>query len=93
MFTGIVTDIGTVISVTERNDVKRLSVATSYPAASIDIGASISCAGVCLTVVAREDAADGKSAVDFEAGAETLAVTTVADWDYGTRINLERALK
>lgn len=93
MFTGIVTDIGTVISVTERNDVKRLSIATSYPAAGIDIGASISCAGVCLTVIAREDSGDGKSAVDFEAGAETLGITTVANWDFGTRVNLERALK
>jgi riboflavin synthase len=93
MFTGIVTDIGTVIGVTERNDVKRLQIATSYPAAGIDIGASISCAGVCLTVIAREDTGDGKSAVDFEAGSETLSITTVANWDYGTRVNLERALK
>lgn len=93
MFTGIVTDIGTVISVTERNDVKRLQIATAYPAAGIDIGASISCAGVCLTVIAREDTGDGKTAVDFEAGSETLSITTVANWDYGTRINLERALK
>jgi len=93
MFTGIVTDIGTVIGVTERNDVKRVSIATSFPAEGIDIGASISCAGVCLTVIAREDSGDGKSAVDFEAGAETLGITTVANWDFGTRINLERALK
>lgn len=93
MFTGIVTDIGTVIGVTERNDVKRLQIAAAYPAGGIDIGASISCAGVCLTVVAREDTGDGKSAIDFEAGSETLAVTTVGGWDFGTRVNLERALK
>jgi riboflavin synthase len=93
MFTGIVTDIGTVIGVTDRNDVKRLQIATSYDAAGIDIGASISCSGVCLTVIAREDSGDGKSTVEFEAGAETLAVTTVGGWDFGTRINLERALK
>jgi riboflavin synthase len=63
-----------------------------YAADSIAIGASIACAGVCLTVVSRE-ARDGGSVFDVEAGPETLAVTNVADWTVGTTVNLERPLR
>jgi riboflavin synthase len=93
MFTGIVADIGTVIGVTERNDVRRIAIACSFPADSIAIGASIACAGICMTVIARADAGAGKSAVEFEAGLETLAATSIRGWDVGTRVNLERSLK
>ncbi len=93
MFTGIVTDIGSVIGVTDRNDVKRIAIATVFDASTIDIGASIACAGVCLTVIAREDTGGGKTVVEFEAGPETLIATNLGDWDVGTRVNLERALK
>jgi riboflavin synthase len=93
MFTGIVTDVGTVIGVTERNDVRRIAIACSFPPDSIAIGASIACAGICLTVIAREGAGAGKAAVEFEAGPETLAATTLREWDVGNRINLERSLK
>ena len=54
MFTGIVTDVGEVVRLVERNDVRRMSIATAYDAATIALGASINCAGVCLTVVSVE---------------------------------------
>lgn len=92
MFTGIVTDIGEIVSVQPRGDLRRLRVACSYDADAIALGASIAHAGVCLTVVAvaRED---GRTVFDIDAGAETLAKTTVGSWAPGTRVNLERALK
>ncbi|MBS7546113.1 riboflavin synthase [Ancylobacter oerskovii] len=88
MFTGIVTDIGEVVRIERRNDVRRLTIATAYDTATIDLGASIACAGVCLTVVETQP-----DAFSVEAAPETLALTTVADWSEGARINLERALK
>jgi riboflavin synthase len=93
MFTGIITDIGTVVSVIERNDVRRIAIACSFPADSIAIGSSIACAGICMTVIAREDAGGGKAAVEFDAGPETLSATSIRAWDVGTRVNLERSLK
>jgi len=93
MFTGIVTDIGTVLAVTPHGDgLKRLRIATSYPVEEIALGASIACAGTCLTVVARRRET-GQGWFEVDAAAETLRLTTVADWQPGTRINLERALK
>lgn len=96
MFTGIVTDIGEVVSVEPRGDLRRLRIACNYEAETIAIGASIACSGVCLTVVAlaREGAlSEEKTVFDVDAAAETLAKTTVGAWTQGTRINLERALK
>ncbi len=93
MFTGIVSEIGTVIGVTERNDVRRIAIACSFPPDSIAIGSSIACAGICMTVIAREDAGAGKAAIEFEAGPETLTTTSIREWDIGTRLNLERSLK
>ena len=93
MFTGIVTDIGEVVAVEPRAEgLARLKIACGYDPHTIDIGASIACSGVCLTVVARgRDGNRGWFAVD--AAAETLRVTTVGQWRDGRRINLERALK
>src|SRR5258708_32736917 len=93
MFTGIVTDIGEVVAVESRAEgLARLKIACSYDPETIDIGASIACSGVCLTVVGRgRDGNRGWFAVD--AAAETLRVTTVGGWRNGGRINLERALK
>ncbi|MFT0859026.1 riboflavin synthase [Ancylobacter sp. G4_0304] len=88
MFTGIVTDIGEITTVEPRNDVRRLTIATRYDTSGIDLGASIACAGVCLTVVETQG-----SSFSVEAAPETLAITTVKDWRAGGRINLERALK
>ncbi|WP_424362073.1 riboflavin synthase [Methylocystis parvus] len=92
MFTGIVTDIGEVLSVEPRGDLKRLRIACAYDADTIALGASIAHAGVCLTVVgaAREG---GRTVFDVDAAAETLAKTTVGAWAPGTPVNLERALK
>ncbi len=87
MFTGIITDIGEISSVEKRGDT-RFTVATSYDTNSIAIGASIACAGCCLTVV---EVAEGKFLV--EASMETLSKTTLKNWKIGTRINLERAVK
>jgi riboflavin synthase len=93
MFTGIITDIGEVRAVTPRaNNLSRLVIATAYPRESMALGASIACAGVCLTVVETGETND-KSWFAVDAAAETLALTTVGRWHAGTRINLERALK
>ncbi|MFP7570011.1 riboflavin synthase [Marivita sp. S2033] len=87
MFTGIVTDIGTVRQVTRKGDL-RARIATAYNTDSIDIGASIACSGVCLTVVLL-----GPDWFEVEISAETLDKTTLGQWRDGTRVNLERALK
>jgi riboflavin synthase len=93
MFTGIVTDIGEVIAVEPRaQGLARLTIACGYDPDSIDVGASIACGGVCLTVVARGKAGN-LGWFSVEAAAETLRLTTVGNWRRGTRINLERALK
>jgi riboflavin synthase len=93
MFTGIVTDIGEILSVKARaDDLHRLKIACGYPRAGIADGASIACAGACLTVVGTGEE-DGRTWFAADAGAETLRVTTLATWRHGARINLERALK
>lgn len=96
MFTGIVTALGEVVEAKAMGPkLKRLAIACPYEAAGIDIGASIACSGVCLTVTALRPRADGEAGCVFqvEAAAETLARTHVGAWEVGTRINLERSLK
>ena len=89
MFTGIVTDIGDVVAVEERaQGLRRLTIACGYDPASIAIGASVCCSGVCMTAIAT-----GKNTFSVDAAAETLKVTTVGRWRTGTRVNLERSLK
>ena len=91
MFTGIITDIGTVRSVEQRGDL-RLTVATTYDPATIDLGASIACSGVCLTVVDKgPNADDAWFAVDVSH--ESVSRTAPALWIEGARLNLERALR
>jgi riboflavin synthase len=92
MFTGIVTDIGRVESVAGGASLKRLRIACSYDPATIAIGASIACAGCCLTAVAV-GGKPGAAWFEVEAAAETLRLTHVGQWREGTRVNLERALK
>jgi riboflavin synthase len=87
MFTGIITDIGTIESVEARGDL-RVRVATAYDTGGIAIGASVACSGACLTVV---DKAAGWFAVDVSA--ETRDRTADGMWTAGSRLNLERALK
>ena len=87
MFTGIITDIGRIEAVEQRGDT-RLKIACGYDMSTVDLGASIACSGVCLTVV---DKGEGWFAVD--ASAETLSRTAPEMWTEGRRLNLERALK
>ena len=88
MFTGIVTDVGRVRSVRQTNRDRRYEIETAYDVASIDMGASISHAGCCLTVVEK-----GEGWFAVEVSAETLALTTLGQWEEGRRVNLERAAR
>jgi len=93
MFTGIVTDVGEVNTVDPRAEgLARLEIGCRYDPATIDIGASIACSGVCLTVVARGRGGN-RTWFAVDAAAETLRLTTVGAWRRGTRVNLERALR
>lgn len=92
MFTGIVTDVGRLAAVEDRNDGRLLRVATAYPPESIDLGASITVDGICLTVTDK-GSADNSNWFEAFAALETLDVTEVGKWQRGRRINLERSLK
>lgn len=93
MFTGIVTDLGQVVGVETRAEgLRRIAIACGYDRDTIAIGASIACAGVCLTVVDTRGE-DGRTVFTADMAAETLRVTTAGRWRTGTRLNLERALK
>ncbi|MGH7052310.1 MAG: riboflavin synthase [Stellaceae bacterium] len=87
MFTGIVSDLGRVRRVV-RGAITEIVIETAYDLATIAPGASIACSGACLSVVALE-----KGAFRVQASAETLARTTIGEWQEGTRVNLERALR
>ena len=87
MFTGIITDIGTVRKAEQRGDL-RLTIATSYDPATIDLGASIACSGVCLTVVDK-----GSDWFAVDVSQESVSRTASALWMEGARVNLERALR
>ncbi|MEO0998995.1 MAG: riboflavin synthase [Pseudomonadota bacterium] len=91
MFTGIVTDIGEIMSVSQRGDV-RFRMRCGYLPEGIALGASIACDGVCLTVVDRGPEGEG-SWFEVDASAETLSKTALGAWVAGRRVNLERPLK
>jgi len=91
MFTGIVTDKGRIRSIDKNGDA-RIVIETAFDATSIDIGASIACSGVCMTVVAR-GAEEGTNWFAVDASDETLSKTAIGDWTAGTTVNLERSLK
>lgn len=88
MFTGIVTDVGKVRRVVAREGGRRLEIETAYDTASLDLGASVSHAGCCLTVVER-----GPGWFAVELSNETLSKTTLGAWREGDPVNLERALR
>lgn len=91
MFTGIVSDIGTIERVEHRGDT-RVRISTAYDPATIDLGASIACSGVCLTVVDK-GGHDGAGWFDMQVSGETIARTADGQWTEGRRLNLERAMK
>ena len=93
MFTGIVTDIGRIASVKPLSEGVRLRIDTAYDPATIAIGASIACAGVCLTVVELPEAGSNQRWFEVEAWEEALRLTTASAWREDTAVNLERALK
>lgn len=90
MFTGIVTDVGEILALEQRGDL-RARIATAYAVESVDIGASIACEGVCLTVV--ETGTAPRNWFDVEISAESVSKTNLGAWKIGTPVNLERALK
>jgi riboflavin synthase len=90
MFTGIVTDLGVVRALDQQGDL-RARIGTSYDIAGIDLGASIACEGVCLTVVAM--GADDGNWFDVDISAESVNATNIGAWSVGRQINLERALR
>lgn len=92
MFTGLVTDIGTIAHIEERGELCRVRIASHYALETIALGASIACSGPCLTAVAMGQGDDG-AWFDVDVGAETLARTNAGAWAVGTRLNLERSLK
>lgn len=91
MFTGIVTDVGRITRLEKIPAGLRTRIATAYEPEEIAIGASIACSGVCHTVTAKGRDENGNW-FEIESAAETLAITTVADWREGDRLNLERSL-
>ncbi len=91
MFTGIVTDVGRIRSIEQKGDL-RARIGTAFDAGGIDIGTSIACDGVCLTVVDR-GRDDGGDWFDVDASTETLSRTNLTTWAAGSSVNLERALR
>lgn len=90
MFTGIVTDMGEILETEQRGDL-RARIGTAYDVSTIDLGASIACDGVCLTVI--ETGTDPRNWFDVEISAESVSKTNLDRWAPGRRVNLERALK
>jgi riboflavin synthase len=91
MFTGIVTDLGEVLSLSGETD-RRITLRSAYPPDALALGASVACSGVCLTVTEKGTDKSGHwFAVD--ASAETLRVTSLGGWKPGTKVNFERPLK
>jgi riboflavin synthase len=88
MFTGLITDLGTVRRIDKNAGGARLAIETAYELAAVEIGASIACSGACLTVVEK-----GPDGFAVDVSAETLAHTTIGGWKPGDRVNLEQALR
>ena len=95
MFTGIITDVGEIAELEKTGDL-RARILTTYDTETVDIGASIACNGVCLTVITK-GRENGRDWFDVEISAESVSKTNIASgrkaWDIGSRVNLERALK
>jgi riboflavin synthase len=92
MFTGIVSDVGEVLGAEDHGQLRRMRIACGYDPATIEIGASVAHAGVCLTVVDVAQAGN-RAAISVDVGAETLKLTTLGAWRPGGRLNMERSLR
>jgi riboflavin synthase len=92
MFTGIITDVGEIVAVADEGTARHLTVACSYPAETIPIGASVCHMGVCLTVTSLKSGSN-HTLMTVDASEETLKRTTIGNWQAGTRVNLERSLR
>jgi riboflavin synthase len=88
MFTGIITDVGRVRTIRDTNRDRRFEVETAFDLSTLDLGASVSHAGCCLTIVEK-----GEGWFAVEVSGETLSKTTLSDWSEGHRVNLERAAR
>lgn len=93
MFTGLISDVGTVVGRRDEGDLVRFTIACRYPADDIALGASIACDGCCLTATAVRRGEDGRTEFDVDLSPETLRLTTAGTWQVGSRINLERSLR
>lgn len=93
MFTGIITDIGEISEIRELNSGLELTIKISFDPKTIDVGASIACAGTCLTVTELPESSSNARWFKVEAWEEALRLTTICTWKVGEKINLERALK
>lgn len=87
MFTGLVTDVGLLTAVSGKDN-RRFTIECAYDMATVAMGASIACNGVCLTVVSKTS-----NSFTVDVSGETLSVTTLSRWEEGARVNLERSLK
>ncbi len=93
MFTGLISDIGEIVDTTRpTNGIVKFKIATNYAYDSIDIGASISCSGACMTVTSKQKT-QNKTIFEIDVSTESLNLTTLKNWQIGDKINLERALK
>lgn len=91
MFTGIIVDVGEVIALEQQGDL-RARLACAFDPDGIDLGASIACNGVCLTVIDK-GTEQGQNWFDVQISAESVSKTNISGWEIGTPVNLERALK
>jgi len=88
MFTGIITDLGEIIAVTEGAERRTFRIRTALDLSALAIGASVACDGCCLTLVSKDS-----NSFTVDAVAETLSITTLGKWAVGTRVNLESSLR
>ena len=93
MFTGIITDVGEIVSIEEHGSARRVAIACAYPQDSIPFGASIASDGICLTVTSLAARSNRDTVFTVDASSETIDRTTLGQWQQGRRVNLERALR
>ncbi|WP_448951805.1 riboflavin synthase [Labrys neptuniae] len=93
MFTGIITDIGEIVALEDHGSAKRVTIACSYPADTMTVGASMAVAGICFTMTSLALRPGGDTLFTVDASSETIGRTTLGGWRVGDKLNLERALR